>query len=301
VDATDVILTERPVLPLSGAASNRAETFAVIPSSLRGEFFVLSRADEADDVAEDLESNNTAARRIDVQPDGNAADLQVKAATVTPAATAPGAAVTMNDSVKNAGETPAGPFNVAYFWSTNPGLDAGDTPLHQRAVAGLQPQANTAAQNNIGLPNVAPGAYYVIVYADVDNDVIENLEANNTRAVPVWLGPDLQVSSLSAPAQIQAGAAAIVRHETRNGGGQGSPASETHFYWSSNKSLTGAVPAGVAQIGRLSSGEAEQENVSVTAPGSPGTYYLIAVADGPSRIAESKEKNNKRVRAVTVN
>lgn len=118
-------------------------------------------------------------------------------------------------------------------------------------------------------PGLATGSYYIAAQADADAVVPETAETNNVLAVSVRVGPD--VSSLSKPTSVPAGAVVTLTDTTKNQGRATLNPSTTYL---------GAVtiPAGLA----------------------PGTYYIMVKADGDSTVEESLETNNLLAIAITV-
>ena len=153
-------------------------------------------------------------------------------------------------------------------------------------------------------PGTAPGSYYVIAVADWNNAVPESFETNNTRASSaVRIGPDLTVSSLNAPASAAAGATIGGSDTTMNQGGESTPVSVTKFYLSTNTTLDAGDPLiGTRQVIALGAGLSNSGSVSLTIPAStaPGTYTIIAKADGDDTIVESSEVNNTRTKTITI-
>jgi subtilase family serine protease len=81
-----------------------------------------------------------------------------------------------------------------------------------------------------------------------------------------------------------------------NQGGGGAAASTTRFYLSTNAVLDAsdvALGAGRA-VPPLAAGASSSGSTSIAIPSNtpPGTYYVIAQADGDGAVAESSESNN---------
>jgi subtilase family serine protease len=152
----------------------------------------------------------------------------------------------------------------------------------------------------------ASGTFYILARADSGNAAGETSETNNTRSKSITIGPDLTFSSLSlSPAIVAAGANLVVTDAVTNQGGAVAPPSTTRFYLSTNVTLdAGDV---VLSAGRLvpqlavSASSSGSTTVAIPAATVPGTYYVIAQADGDGVVAESVETNNvSAIRAIQV-
>lgn len=104
LDAGDTFLSGREVATLGPGASASGQTTLTIPSGLgMGTYYVIAEADGAKVVAETQETNNTAARAVQI-----GADLVVSALTV-PAKGGSGAPVTVSDTTTNQGSEGVAP------------------------------------------------------------------------------------------------------------------------------------------------------------------------------------------------
>jgi hypothetical protein len=117
---------------------------------------------------------------------GSSADLVVAALSISTKQIAPGSAMSVSDSVKNAGKGGAGPSTVNFYLSTNAVFDAADVQLGSRAVSALAVSGKSAGKTSITIPSgTPPGNYYVLAIADAGGVVTETREENNTRSKPL--------------------------------------------------------------------------------------------------------------------
>ena len=133
---------------------------------------------------------------------------------------------------------------------------------------------------------------------------MEAIETNNTKFTTLQVGPDLTMFSLTAPATATAGSSISVTDAVRNIGGDAAGESTVRYYLSLNPTLD------ASDIAIEQTRTAGPLGVNVTSPtatttltlppGVAGKYYLIAVADGISAIAESIETNNTLARLITI-
>jgi subtilase family serine protease len=236
----------------------------------------------------------------------NRPDLTVSALTA-PASAGAGATISVTDTTKNLSGGPAfpGTSNTKIWLSTDAVLDASDTLLGARPVPSLNPLAFSTGATSVVIPaGKAPGSYFLIANADADGSVPESNEGNNvrTKAITV-LGPDLQVTALTAPTVSGANRTISITDTTRNAtGASPAPASTTTFYLSTDAVWDGGdIPFGSRNVPALAGGAQSALTANQTLPSvANGNYYIIAKADGPLAIAESNETNNTRAKAITI-
>ncbi|VVB93850.1 Uncharacterised protein [uncultured archaeon] len=153
-----------------------------------------------------------------------------------------------------------------------------------------------------------PGTYYIGAITDLYNRVVENNETNNVLAGNsiAISGPDMVVSSVTGPSAGSTGnSITITDTVTNQGQGYASKFFEG-IYLSMDTTIT---PSDILISGRWVNGMAPAETNSssriATLPinGTPGTYYIGAIADitfgfcAPTnyyyhRVAENNENNN---------
>src|SRR5438128_2679511 len=86
------------------------------------------------------------------------------------------------------------------YFSHDSILDSTDTLIGNRPVGVLGGRRRTACSTVFTIPVDASAlTHYLIVVADGGQTVPESIETNNTRTTSIAVGPDLQVSALSAP------------------------------------------------------------------------------------------------------
>jgi subtilisin family serine protease/subtilase family serine protease len=225
-------------------------------------------------------------------------DLVVSAVSA-PSTAGIDADLVVSHTTRNQGTGPSLASSTALYLSTNAALDAADVRLGSRPVSPLAPAATEPASTTVRIPaSTAAGSYYVLAKADWENAVLENLETNNARASAVIrIGPDLIVSALTAPAAAAPGSTISVSDTTRNHGGNSAEPSTTRFYLSTNSTLDASdIVVGTRSVPLLAVGVSSSAPASITLPTAvtPGTYYILALADAANAITESIESNNTR-------
>ncbi|MGH7894116.1 MAG: CARDB domain-containing protein [Candidatus Binatia bacterium] len=299
LDASDVALGSRTVPSLAAGISNAGSINVTIPAgTAAGTYYLIANADSDGAVSESQEANNALARAITI-----GADLVVSSFTSSTDSGA-GQAITLTDTTRNLGSSPAGNSITTYYLSTNVTLDAADVVLGSRPVPALGPGAWDTGSVSASVPvGTAPGIYYLIARADSEDVLVETSETNNLAYWTLRVGPDLVVASLNAPTAAGAGSAITVTDTTRNAGGGGAGATTTRVYLSTNTLLDAAdVALGSRAVPALGAGASDTGSVSVTIPAgtAAGTYYLIASADSDGVVSESQEGNNVLARALTI-
>jgi subtilase family serine protease len=301
VDGTDTPIGSRAVSALIAGGIETVTTTLQIPANTpAGAYYIVARADGNNSVAETTENNNdraSTAIRI-------GSDLVLTALTA-PVAGSAGGTVTVSDTTKNQGGASAPESTTGFYLSTNSTFEPADIFLGSRTVSALVVGAIQSGSTPLLIPTgTAPGNYYIVGVADSNNAVSEGLENNNTRSSSlVRIGPDLIVTALTGPNSTAAGSTITGNETTMNQGGETTPASVTNFYLSLNATLDGGdVLIGTRQILSLAANASNAGAVSLTIPAStvPGSYMIIAKADGDDALVEAAENNNIRFKTITI-
>jgi subtilase family serine protease len=298
LDASDELVGSRAVPALSPGATSAAVTTVILPDPLdAGSYTLFAKADGPGSIAESNEFNNTRLTIIQIGP-----DLTISAFSA-PASAGAGTSITVTDTTSNPGKGAAAASTTRFYLSTDFTLDAGDTPLQDRAVPALAGLASNAASTSMTIPaSTADGTYYLIAKADGPNLVAESSETNNTRSVVLRVGPDLVVSSLTAPARAAAGSTISVTETTQNAGTGVAGASVTAFYLSANILLDASDQRLTERsVSSLGAGGSSVRTTTLTVPAvAAGTWYVIAAADDLKTVTETNEANNTRSASMLI-
>jgi subtilase family serine protease len=302
---------DAPVPALPGGAMATVSSTLSVPNIPPGKYFITAQANALSTILEadsPLQANDflTMTTPIVVGP-----DLAIAAATATPAAIAPGANVSVANTVKNQGGAAAGPFDVGFYLSTSNVFDGSAVLLTTRRLTGLAPGATSPATTPVTIPsNQSAGTYYVIVRADsaVMEEVTEADETNNTRATAAItvVRPDLAVLSVTAtPGATAPGASLSVTHTIKNLASAvgGAPSTVSRLYLSNTSSpvnLTSQTVLGDVTVPALAGVMTTSVTASVPVPPGtvPGKYWVFASANAVAPILEAATGNNV---AVTTN
>jgi subtilase family serine protease len=299
-DDADTLLGSRSVPALAaGAASSASTTVTIPPETAIGSWYVIAKADGEDVVIETSETNNTSARSIRIGP-----DLAIPSLSA-PGSGAAGQSVTVTETTKNQGGGSAGPSLTQIYLSANSRIDDGDVLLGSRSVPSLAAGAISSASTTVTIPpETATGYWYIIAAADAGQAVPETSETNNASSRSIMIGPDLDVTALSAPTSANAGQSVVVTDTVKNVGGGPAANSLTRLYLSANTTLDSSdTPIGSRTVPALAAGATSSGSTTVTIPQgtAKGYWYIIAKADGDDVVAETSETNNTYTRYIMIN
>jgi hypothetical protein len=299
LSSNDTLLGTRAVPAIAAQGTSSGTTSVVLPDGLTpGTYGFFAKADGPGQITETNEYNNTRVAIVRIGP-----DLSVSALSA-PAVVGANVAFTVSDTTTNLGAGAAGPSATHLYLSTDFQLDASDVRLQGRAVPSLTASASSSGATIVTIPSQTPaGSYYLLAKADDGGAVGEHNEANNTRMVPIRVGGDLVVSSVTAPLRAAARSSIVVSDATANTGANPVPASTTAFYVSTNFNLDPGdtrLPQSRA-VPPLSVGGSSAGSTQVMLPDlAPGSWYLLAAADDGNLVAESNEGNNTRFATILV-
>jgi hypothetical protein len=211
---------------------------------------------------------------------------------------------TVKDTTANLGAGPATSSWTRFHLSTNATLDYDDPVIGSRLVPALVPGgASGPIASVLSIPSVPPGKYYLLAFADSAEVVRESNEGDNLRRKVLYVGPDLLIKTIVAPASAAPGSTVSFTVTTRNTGKNPTAATVAKLFYSADGSLgpgdvelaTRAVP-GLAVSGT----DTWTGTALIPAGALAGTRYLIAVADYFNAQDESKETNNTKKATFTV-
>jgi len=297
--ASDTLIGGRSVEGLAAGASSSGSTTIMIPQeTAAGNWYIMAKADGEGTVAESLETNNSAAKLIQIGP-----DLDITALSA-PGAAGAGQTIVISDTTKNLGGEPAGPSRTQFLLSTDATLSPTDIPLGSRVLPSLEAGAVSPGSTTVTIPQgTAPGSWYIIAKADSEEAVSEVSERNNTSNLPIKVGPDLDITALSAPGAAGAGQSIAVTDTTKNQGGEPAGPSRTQFFLSSDATLNASdILLGNRGVPSLAAGASSAGSTAVTIPQgtAAGGWYIIAEADSEKAVSEVSETNNSFALSIKV-
>jgi subtilase family serine protease len=166
-------------------------------------------------------------------------------------------------------------------------------------------QAFTNSQNVI-IPNVAAGDYYLVVSVDTANAIREIVETNNTLAVPITLGTlDLSPVTFTVPPAANTRSTISVAWAVTNlGAGTVYPQWVDRVFISTNATFdrSATLLGEFVQTNALAAGAAYAATNAITLNGvGAGNYYLLFVADAATNVVETTRGNNVVASPLVIN
>ncbi|APR82614.1 Fibronectin type III domain protein [Minicystis rosea] len=287
IDLTDTLVggTGVPSLNPGQCATLSINGGAAVPP---GAYYLGALVDPNAHVLESSESNNAfAGGLIGV---GYGPDLIVTSVSGPPSASGP---FTATATVCNQGTAWSASTNVELRLSADTTITTGDAFAGGTSVPSLNAgQCATLSIN--GGAAVPPGAYYLGALVDPTSSVSELIESNNAFAgglIGVGYGPDLVVTSLSAPPSASGPFTATVT--VCNQGTAWSASTNMELRLSADTTITtGDAFAGGMGVPSLNPGQCATLGINGGAAVPPGAYSLGALVDPASNVPELIETNN---------
>lgn len=320
LDASDGlgIRTQSNPSPLVPGASRTINSTATIPGSLvpaSGQYYLILGTNPNEAINEGgLTANNTFAVPIQVNmPDVVAENF------IVPEVTEPGVQYNLSWTMRNAGGAPTGSsFTTRLYFSVDniPG-NSDDRLLNTISNAAMAAGESYTQSRNVTVPTVpatpSSNAFFYIE-VDVSNSVIEGFpggtgETNNIlfQATDFQYNvPDLQVTSTSAPIEVETDTVFAMEWTSANTGNRNAAPFEDRVYFSADAQVGSDIQIGAFPLsGGLAQGASVNRIQNVTIPTSAitaiGNYWVYVKADGGSDIDEGEnESNNTRFHPVTV-
>ena len=224
--------------PLAAGSSYTLNRNVTIPAVTPGNWYLLFATDfNNNQQPETNETDNVRAVALEVK----APDLIVSAATA-PATGILGEALAVDWTVTNQGGGSALTDWYDYVYlSTDQSLDSNDISLGYQWTGDKTPLAAGASYTvgrNVTVPNVNPGAWYLLFAADRDNSQAEADNSNNVKSVAITLAaPDIELTTTTAPTTASLGETISVGWTVTNTGNFTASASWDDYVYLSNDAI----------------------------------------------------------------
>ena len=217
---------------------------------------------------------------------------------------------TLGSNIKNNGPGSSGANTVRYYLSSDNALDGGDPVIGDTTIPEIE-AGNTIPDTYSASYNISTaGIYYIFVQADLGDVVSETDETNNTTSASITVdqagaASDLEVTTITVPGTPQTTTdtwtlgARVSNIDATTGAG----ASTLKYYRSADAVLDipGDTSIGSKVIGPIAASSFVDDVWSVSySINQGGTWYIFAVADGDSEVAESDEGNNNLSASVDI-
>jgi hypothetical protein len=298
--SSDDIVIGTDASTLGGGISSESENINYTIPSGTGTKYILIRADAQSAVSESNENNNTVSIALTLPAASNLPDVVITNATASATSVVVGQSITINCTQTITTATSTLYPSVQYRLSSDAIWQTTDTYIGSD-VSTLSSAITSEAENiSYVIPN-SIGTRYILIKADAGSAVSESNENNNVAIIPITIAaaatlPDVQASNITISSSNAIAGQSIViscRHEITNPGATGYPV-QMQFRWSSDAILTsddlllGSANATLSPLSLY-----ELETISFAAPNvSPGSYYVLIVADAANTVMESNEANN---------
>ena len=253
----------------------------------------------------DTTNNCSGAVQVDVSepPTQTSSDL-----TVTLDITVPSGGITAGSSLRvgavvdNSGDAASDPTTLRYYLSKDRPIRTSDTEVGTDTVEGLASRERTTKSVELTAPST-PGRYFY--NACVDAVAGESNTTNNCSFVSIGMTvtslpvPDLSVDSPSVSDDSPVTGSAFTLSATVSNAGDGeSVATTLRYYRSTDGTITTSDTAvGTDAVGALGTSGTSAESISLTAPGTAGTYYYGACVDA---VTDESDTTNNCSSSVTV-
>ncbi|UOQ53320.1 CARDB domain-containing protein [Hymenobacter cellulosivorans] len=307
LSSNDALLGSSTGGALSSGLSNYPSTSITIPAGTTpGSYYVLFAADYQNQVTESNETNNVRSQAITVVTPS--IDLVIQSAYLNSSTTTAGTTISASHYIVNQGNTVASSSNVGYYLSTDATFSSADVLLTSTAGGTLTAGNYSTRYPSLTIPaGTAAGTYYVLFVADYQNQVTETNENNNVASAQLTVvTPGIDLAILQAylnQTSSVAGGTVSGSHYIINQGTTAAASSNVGYYLSTDATLsTSDVLLSNSASGTLYAGGYNSLYPSLTIPTgtTPGSYYVLFVADYQNSISETNENNNVAAAALTI-
>ncbi|MFC2087896.1 CARDB domain-containing protein, partial [Bacteroidota bacterium] len=295
----DKLLGFHEVDLLSSGAFISVQSELNIPgNTATGTWYLLFVVDYENIVSEIYENNNHGHAQINVV---DLSDLYIQHASVSATSIVVGSSVTVECEMANQGELAVDKSTFAIYLSDDNELNENDLVLDSVAIDSIASGGVYNISVSIPVPDtVTPGTWYILLAADVHNEIIEENENNNLEFLEITvtepLFPDLSIQNLSISVTIGVSGASlegtcqIVNH------GEITVDSSTLLLYLSTDSVLNEndLLLDSVTIDTIVSGGTFDISISIPVPDtvSSGTWYVLLEVDASNDIFESDEGNN---------
>ncbi len=270
-----------------------------------GNYYIIARGDNYNQVIESEENNNIASLPITVTKP----DLIITNITGLGEESATGERLNFTYTIKNQGTATAAASRTRFYLSRDTTIDNSDFTLGFDAVnsldAGKSSNETVSLWINPGWANFSGGDMYLLMQADNDGRIGENDENNNliTDGIKINI-PNLTISSLTAANSVKRANFLDYAYKVKNiGTADSKNILTTSLYLSRDISLDSSdIKLQDNSTALLARGQELSGNNSAFIGSSvgAGNYYLILKVDSQNILSESNEADNTMVRPLTV-
>ena len=310
-DNSDQQLASISINALAKGASVEQTANISIADKKVGNWYLLIYTDADNQLKELNKNNNLKAIPVTVVqsplPDLVAIELSTDSVLTS------GQAMKVKATIGNIGKsvTRSNKWSDTYYLSSNTSLNTQNAiQLGSKAHVGtLEVGSNYTSEASFTIPSTVQGNYMLFVLTDAADAIAEENENNNSKGIPVFINgssdtpADLQIASVSAPANIKAGEDVTITYMIENVG-EYAAAANLHdvIYlskdnkWDLNDEMVGVVSGNAT----IEPGNTLTRNATGRITNMPeGSYYVIVKTNSTRSVAEQNHDNNVGVMRST--
>lgn len=303
-DYKDLELVSLSLGALSKGATVEQQASFSISDKKAGSWYLIIRLDAGNQLTELNTDNNYKAIPITVVQ-SPLPDLMVNSLETDSLPTS-GQPMTIRTSVSNIGKsiTHSNKWSDTYYLSSSTTLNTKDAiHLGSKAHVGtMEIDSCYAVEATFNIPPSVQGNFMLFAMTDASDAIAEENENNNTKGIPIFINgsadtpADLQIASVSAPANIKAGEDVTISYTIENVG-EFAAAANLHdvIYlskdnnWDLNDEMVGVVSGNVT----IDAGNSVTRNATGRITNMPeGEYYVIVKTNSTRTVAEQNIDNN---------
>jgi PKD repeat protein len=179
-----------------GSSVQVADTFEIPDGTAGGTQYILFIADADNEVTESTETNNIAYKAFTINQ--YFPDLKVQNNNIDSLTIRIGNTTNTSCEVYNLGNTASVNSTLKLYLSMNNSWDATDTYLDEATVGPLEVLGSQIVEKEITIPySVTVGIWYVLFFADANNDMVESNENNNVASKQISVISPSDISTLT--------------------------------------------------------------------------------------------------------
>ena len=306
----------------SGAVyTSTTQTVSIDASLSAGTYYLILKADADNDEIESDETNNEYIEVITVTNaggggggGGGAPELSISNMILSQTAIPAGSTVTLDFSILNSGSGDAGFFTQKWYLSTDATPQASEEidsyDIYSLATGTSQSVSNRYITIDVNQPQTN---YNIILVTDVNNEIAESNENNNTSIIPITVIapvnngpslPDYVIIDENVPSEVGINQDLYISCKVSNIG-PGDAVNSSILRWGISTDTDPnnifhyfTSPASIPPLGSNT-----YRNGSFALPSSvevDSTYFIIFRADGFNGVPEADETNNALAIPITI-
>lgn len=291
-------------------------TVTIPYNTQKGFYYIILVADSENSNVEEDEDNNIVYIQVFINlpplPDLVVNELLVLEKTIRA-----GTPLNFSFAVKNTGQANASASQISFILSrdTIPFNDEYEYETDSMGISSLVPdQIYTSSAISVTTSQyMSTGKWYLLLYVDAYNFIVESNDNNNIKFVELEILPpplpDLMIKDLSTnPSIIKAGSSQNISYIIKNIGDDEAPASISGIYLSKDTILSTGYNSDDIYLESINESILQatiglatvEEEIYFSYGLEPGNYYLFVLADFYNDLTEVDETNNTDFFPITI-